>query len=130
MHRPSTLENKGGGTDQLDQAVELPQIFFSFVRAAGACAVLGKTSEFEPSSEATAPRYLKLYRSYCTETRFCFLPLSPLKRGAVVKWLGWLGYRAESRQKVVSSRLGFAIRQLENYLYRRSSKGIFFRIRE
>ena len=31
------------------------------------------------------------------------------QRGAVVDWLERLNYGAESRQKVVSSRLGFAI---------------------
>ena len=35
-------------------------------------------------------------------------------RGAVVKWLEWLGYGAESRKRVVSLRLGLAMRQLEN----------------
>ena len=34
--------------------------------------------------------------------------------GAVVEWLGRLDYGAESRRRVVSSRLGFAIRRLEN----------------
>ena len=33
---------------------------FSFVRAAVACAILERTSGLEPSSETTAPRYLKL----------------------------------------------------------------------
>ena len=36
------------------------QIGFSFVRAAEACAILERTSGFEPLSETTAPRYLKL----------------------------------------------------------------------
>ena len=33
---------------------------FNFVRAAVACAILERTSGLEPSSETTAPRYLKL----------------------------------------------------------------------
>ena len=35
-------------------------------------------------------------------------------RGIMVKWLKWLGYGAEFRLKVISSRLSFAMRQLEN----------------
>ena len=31
-----------------------------------------------------------------------------------MKWLEWLGYDAESCSKVVSLRLGFAMRQLKN----------------
>ena len=38
------------------------------------------------------------------------------KGGAVVEWLERRGYGAESRRKVVSSRLGFAIRLLENFV--------------
>ena len=40
---------------------------FSFVRAAVACAILERTSGLEPSSETTAPRYLKLV----TVPNFC-----------------------------------------------------------
>ena len=36
------------------------QIGFSFVRAAMACAILGRISGLKPSSESIAPRYLKL----------------------------------------------------------------------
>ena len=36
-----------------------------------------------------------------------------IQRGAVVEWLEWLSYGAESRRKVVSSRLGFAMRRPE-----------------
>ena len=36
------------------------QMGFSFVRAAVACAILERTSGLKPSSETTAPRYLKL----------------------------------------------------------------------
>ena len=42
-----------------------------------------------------------------------------------------LDYDAESRRKVVSSRLGFAMRRLENSLCQPSSiNGYLFRIRE
>ena len=46
------------------------QIGFSFVRAAVAGAILERTSGFEPSSETTAPRYLKLVMvpSFCSFT--------------------------------------------------------------
>ena len=44
------------------------------------------------------------------------LRISLLLRGAMVKWLEQLGYDAESSHKVVSSRLGFAIRPLEKFL--------------
>ena len=40
------------------------------------------------------------------------LPIAP--RGPAVEWLEWLSYRAGSRLKVESPRLGFAIRRLEN----------------
>ena len=40
---------------------------FSLVRAAVACAILERTSGLEPSSETTAPRYLKLV----TVPNFC-----------------------------------------------------------
>ena len=43
------------------------QMGFSFVRAAVACAILERTSGLEPSSETTAPRYLKLV----TVPNFC-----------------------------------------------------------
>ena len=47
----------------------------------------------------------------------CFVPyIIVLERGTVVEWLEQLGYGAESRRKVVSSRLGFAMRKLENSL--------------
>ena len=48
------------------------------------------------------------------------------KRGAVVEWLERRGYGAESRRKVVSSRLCFAIRLLENFLCQSSSKWVTF----
>ena len=45
--------------DPRDMLLSL-QMGFSFVRAAVACAILVRTSGLEPSSETTAPRYLKL----------------------------------------------------------------------
>ena len=42
----------------------------------------------------------------------------------MVRWLDWLGYRAESHQKVVSLRLGFTIRRLENSVCQPSSKWV------
>ena len=45
--------------DPRDMLLSL-QIGFSFVRPAVACAILERTSGLEPSSETTAPRYLKL----------------------------------------------------------------------
>ena len=45
-----------------------------------------------------------------------------LVSGAVVEWLEQLVYGAESRCKVVSSRLGLVIRQMENFLGQPSSK--------
>ena len=49
----------------------------------------------------------------------------PLK-GAMVEWLEQLDYGAESRRKVVSSRLGFAIWRLEISLCRPSSEWVPF----
>ena len=40
--------------------------------------------------------------------------LNPKSRGAVVEWVEWLGYDVGSRRKVLNSRLGFAMRRLEN----------------
>ena len=50
------------------------QMGFSFVRAALACAILERTSGLEPSSETTAPRYLKLVTvpSVCSLTFIIF----------------------------------------------------------
>ena len=47
-------------------------------------------------------------------------------KGAVVEGLEQLDYSAESRRKVVSSRLGFAMRRIENSLCRPSSEWILF----
>ena len=44
----------------------------------------------------------------------------------MVEWLYWLDYGAESRHKVVSSGLGFAMRQLENSLCQPSSEWVPF----
>ena len=50
------------------------------------------------------------------------------ERGAVVEWLEWLGYGAESRRKVAGSRLGLAIvlRGLENSFCQTGSKWVPF----
>ena len=55
--------------DPKDMLLSL-QMGFSFVRAAVACAILERTSGLEPSSETTAPRYLKLVTvpNFCTFT--------------------------------------------------------------
>ena len=52
--------------DPRDMLLSL-QMGFGFVRAAVACAFLERTSGLEPSSETTAPRYLKLV----TVPNFC-----------------------------------------------------------
>ena len=52
--------------DPKDMLLSL-QMGFSFVRAALACAILERTYGLEPSSETTAPRYLKLV----TVPNFC-----------------------------------------------------------
>ena len=44
----------------------------------------------------------------------------------MVEWLARLAYGAESRRKVVSSRLGFAMRRLENSFCLPSSKWVPF----
>ena len=73
----------------------------------------------------------KDYYYYChidAQHTFAF-PLKIL-RGTMVEWLQWLGYGAESRLKVVSSRLGFALPQLENSHCQPSSKWVPLQIRE
>ena len=56
--------------DPRDMLLSL-KIGFSFVRAAVACAILERISGFEPSSETTAPRYLKLVTvpSFCSDRK-------------------------------------------------------------
>ena len=64
--------------DPRDMLLSL-QMGFSFVRAAVACAILERTSGLEPSSETTAPRYLKLFTvpSFCPFTFFSlWMPLA------------------------------------------------------
>ena len=46
-----------------------------------------------------------------------------------MEWLQGLGYYAESRRKVVSSRLGLTMRRLENSV-NPAVNGYLFRIRE
>ena len=64
------------------------QIGFSFVRAALACAILERISGFEPLSETTAPRYLKLVTvpSFCS---FTFIAMDAIC--AVCHKFGFLG---------------------------------------
>ena len=50
------------------------------------------------------------------------------QRDAEVEWLEMLGYNAESRRKVVRSRLLFAIRRLENSLSAQQLNEYLFRI--
>ena len=52
------------------------------------------------------------------------IPFMPNSRGAVVRWLERLGYGAGKRRKVVSSRLGFAIRRLKSSLCQPNSKWV------
>ena len=49
-----------------------------------------------------------------------------IERGAVVECLQWLGYGSDSRRKVMSSRLGLAMRRLENSPCQPSSKWVLF----
>ena len=58
-NREMTRERISFTFDPRDMLLSL-QMGFSFVRAAVACAILERTSGLEPSSETTAPRYLKL----------------------------------------------------------------------
>ena len=53
--------------DPRDNYVVISPNGLQFVRAAVACAILERTSGLEPSSETTAPRYLKLV----TVPNFC-----------------------------------------------------------
>ena len=65
---------------------------------------------------------IKIYAVY----KFSYFRLWYLKKGVVVEGLERLDYGAESRCKVVSSRLGFAMRRLENSLCQPSSKWVPF----
>ena len=51
-------------------------------------------------------------------------------RGTIVEWLEWLSYGVESHRKVVSLRLGFTSRQLENFFVTPVVNGYFFQILE
>ena len=72
-----TREYIGFTTDPRDILLSL-QIGFSFVRAAVAYAILERISGLQPSSETTAPRYLKIMiRSLCPFTLISsWLPLA------------------------------------------------------
>ena len=72
--------------DPRDMLLSL-QMGFSFVRSAVACAILERTSGLEPSSETTAPRYLKLV----TEPNFYRLAEYNL---AVLSFI-FIGYRLD-----------------------------------
>ena len=48
---------------------------------------------------------------------------------STIEWLEWLGYGAESSCKVLSERLRFDMRRLENYV-NPAVNGYLFRIRE
>ena len=61
-----TREHISFAFDPRDMLLSL-QMGISFVRAAVACSILERTSGLEPSSETTAPRYLKLV----TVPNFC-----------------------------------------------------------
>ena len=66
--------------DPRDMLLSL-QMGFSFVRAAMACAILDRTSGLEPSTETTAPRYLKFVTvpNFCPFTLiFLWMPLALL----------------------------------------------------
>ena len=69
-----TRERTSFTFDPRDMLLSL-EMGFSFVRAAVACAILERTSGLEPSSETTAPRYLKLVTvpNFC---HFIFISLS------------------------------------------------------
>ena len=78
-HTEMTRERISFTFDPRDMFLSL-QMGFSFVRAAVACAILERISGLEPSSETTAPRYLKLVTvpNFC---HFTFISLwMPLAR--------------------------------------------------
>ena len=76
--------------DPRDMLLSL-QMGFSFIRAAVACAILERTSGLQPSSETTAPRYLKLVTvpNFCPFT-FISLSLSLDAIGTVCHQFGLL----------------------------------------
>ena len=80
-----TMERISFTFDPRDMLISF-QMGFSFVRAAVACAILERTSGLEPSSETTAPMYLKLV----TVPNFWFY-LSLDAIGAVCHQFGLLG---------------------------------------
>ena len=63
--------------DPRDMLLSL-QMGFSFVRAAVDCAILERTSGLEPSSETTAPRYLKLVASAQLLSFYLYLSLDAI----------------------------------------------------
>ena len=67
--------------DPRDMLLSL-QMGFSFVRAAVACAILERTSGLEPSSDTTAPRYLKLVYNAQLLSFYLYLSLDAI--GTVV----------------------------------------------
>ena len=97
--------------DPRDMLLSL-QMGFSFVRAAVACAILERTSGLEPSSETTAPRYLKLVTvpNFCPFTFISvWMPLAlfviSLVFSALISILYFISHSSKVMLKVIMNRL-------------------------
>ena len=74
VHGSQAYRNRGMARERINFNFDPREIFpywLSFVRATVACAILERTSGFEPSSETIAARYLKIV----TVPSFCLLTL-------------------------------------------------------
>ena len=90
---------------------------FSFVRAVVACAILEKISGLEPSSETTAPRYLKLVTvpSFCSFTFVSlWLPLALFIISLVLSALISILYLVQFCRDFLLGFLAPALPQLEH----------------
>ena len=109
--------------DPRDMLLSL-QMGFSFVRAAVACAILERTSGLEPSSETTAPRYLKLV----TVPNFChftfislWMPLALFFISLVFSALISILYLCRFCRDFLLELLAPAIPQLEHLCHRQTA---------
>ena len=109
--------------DPRDMLLSL-QMGFSFVRAAVACAILERTSGLEPSSETTAPRYLKLVTvpNFCPFTFISlWMPLALFVISLVFSALISILYLV--RRDFLLELLAPALPQLEHLCHRQTQIG-------
>ena len=103
---------------------DFPSYSFSFVRAVVACAILERTSGLEPSSETTAPRYLKLVTvpNFCPFTFISlWMPLALFVISLVFSVLISILYHVQVLSRLSTRALAPALPQLEHLCHRQTA---------